>query len=238
MPAPKDIRPDLWAALRTCRLWHGASDRGVEKLARTATVRDMERGEMIAAEGDLADGFGVLVSGRARVFYLGADGKQITFEELGTGDAPAAVAALGGGRFPANIEATTAGTIAWMPRESLYALLAEEPTVARTLVAMLASKVVNFTAVVQTLALDVPSRLARYLFQRALAVGETTPEGLRVDLGMTKSELAAALGTVPETLSRALARLRDDDVLDVQGRVVVVYDVGALARMGSGYEEG
>ena len=179
-----------------------------------------------------------MVSGKARVFYLGADGKQITFEELGTGDAPAAVAALAGGRYPANVEATTAGTIAWLPRETLYDMLAKEPRVARDLISNLAGKVVNFTAVVQTLALDVPSRLARYLFQRALGVGETTPSGLSVDLGMTKSELAAALGTVPETLSRAFARLKDDGVLEVQGRVVIVHDVGALARMGSGYEEG
>lgn len=238
MARPADIRPDLWAALRGCRLWRDASDAAIERMARAATIRDIERGETIAIEGDTANGFGVIVSGKARVFYLGADGKQITFEELTVSDAPAAVAALAGGRYPANIETTTAGTIAWLPREILYELLAEEPGVARSLIANLASKVVNFTSVVQTLALDVPSRLARYLFQRALAVGETTPEGLRVDLGMTKSDLASALGTVPETLSRAFARLKDDEVLEVQGRTVVVYDVGALARMGSGYEEG
>lgn len=238
MAAPSDVRPDLWAALRSCRLWRTASDKGVAVLARSARVADLTRGEAIATEGDIADDFGVLVSGKARVFYLGADGKQITFEELGVGDAPAAVAALAGGRFPANIEASTDGTIAWLRRESLYELLASEPAVAQSLVASLASKVVNFTSVVQTLALDVPSRLARYLFQRSLATGEATSEGLRVDLGMTKSELASALGTVPETLSRAFARLRDDGIIDVQGRTVIVYDVGALARTGSGYEEG
>jgi len=238
MTAPSDVRPDLWAALRSCRLWRSASDKAVAVLARSARVADLTRGETIATEGDIADNFGVLVSGKARVFYLGADGKQITFEELGVGDAPAAVAALAGGRFPANIEASTDGTIAWLGRESLYELLASEPAVAQSLVASLASKVVNFTSVVQTLALDVPARLARYLFQRSLATGEATSEGLRVDLGMTKGELASALGTVPETLSRAFARLRDDGIIDVQGRTVIVYDVGALARTGSGYEEG
>lgn len=238
MAAPSDIRPDLWAALRACRLWRPASDGAVAALARQATVRDVERGELLAAEGDIAGSFGVLVSGKARVFYLGADGKQITFEELGVGDALAAVAALAGGRYPANIEAGTAGSVAWLDREALYELLAREPEVAKSLVASLASKVVNFTSVVQTLALDVPARLARYLFQRSLASGEATSDGLRVDLGMTKGELASALGTVPETLSRAFARLRDDGVVDVQGRTVIVHDVGALARMGSGYEEG
>jgi CRP/FNR family transcriptional regulator len=55
---------------------------------------------------------------------------------------------------------------------------------------------------------------------------------------MSKSELASSLGTVPETLSRALARLRDEGVLVVRGSEVVVLDVGALARLGAGYEEG
>ena len=236
--APEDIRPDVWGALRSCRLWRDASDRRIAALARNATIREVTRGESLAVEGDIAESFGVVVSGRARVFYLGADGRQITFEELGVGEPLAAVAALAGGRYPANIDATTDGTVAFLRRETLFELLATEPVVSRNLIASLANKVVNFTSVIQTLALDVPSRLARYLFQRALASGTTTIEGLRVELGMSKGELASALGTVPETLSRAFARLKDDGILDVQGRTVIVYDVGALARQGSGYEEG
>jgi CRP/FNR family transcriptional regulator len=135
------------------------------------------------------------------------------------------------------VDAATDATVAWLPREALFDLMAAEPAVARALIADLANRVVNLTSVVQTLALDVPGRLARFLFQRSLAAGEATPEGLRVPLGMSKAELASSLGTVPETLSRAFARLRDEGVLDVRGREVVVFDVGALARLGSGYEE-
>ncbi|MRR11893.1 helix-turn-helix domain-containing protein, partial [bacterium] len=66
---------------------------------------------------------------------------------------------------------------------------------------------------------------------------QAPPEGPRVPLGSTKAELASSLGTVPETLSRALGRLRDEGVLEVRGNDVLVLDVGALARLGSGYEE-
>jgi cAMP-binding proteins - catabolite gene activator and regulatory subunit of cAMP-dependent protein kinases len=235
--ATKPVRPDVYAAFRGSRLWRTASDEAVRRLAEIASVSDVPRGTPLATEGEPAERFGVLVAGRARVFHLQADGRTITLEALEAGDPLAAVAALAGGRYPANVDATTPATIAWLARDALFDLIETEPAVARSLIADLATRVVNLTSVVQTLALDVPGRLARYLFQRSLAAGTPTAEGLVVSLGMTKTELAAALGTVPETLSRAFGRLRDDDVLIVRGTDVVVLDVGALARLGSGYEE-
>lgn len=238
MTAPTEIRPDVWAALRGCRLWHTASDAAVAQLAQRARVTDMPRGSSLAREGETAEEFGVLVSGRARVFYLGADGRQITFETIAAGEPLAAVAAMAGSRYPANIEAATPATVACIPTEALFDLLASEPQVARTLVADLANRVVNFTAVVTTLALDVPSRVARYVFHRALQSGSTTSRGLEIELGMKKGELAMALGTVPETLSRAFAKLTADGILEVHGQMVTILDVRALAAMGSGYDEG
>lgn len=231
------MRPDVIAAIRACRLWRTASAQAIERLASTARVIDAPRGTVLVAEGEPATRFGVVVAGKVRVCHLQADGRTVVLETIESGGAFAAVSALAHGRYPATVEAATPVTVAWLEPENVLAMLEAEPAVLRSLVADLASRVVDLTSVVQTLALDVPERLARYLFQRSLAAGEATPEGLRVPLGMTKAELAASLGTVPETLSRAFARLRDDGVLTVRGREVVVHDVGALARLGSRYEE-
>jgi len=235
---PADVRPDVWSAFRACRLWRTASDEAVASLARAASVREVARGTTLAVEGDIARDFGLVVAGKARVFYLGADGKQLTFETIETGEPFAAVASLASGRYPAHVEAATPSTVACIRGEALFELLEAEPQVARGLVSDLANRVVNFTAVVQTLALDVPSRVARYVFQRALQVGQPTTQGLEVSLGMKKGELAMALGTVPETLSRAFAKLSADGVLEVHGSTITVLDVRALASIGSGYDEG
>lgn len=229
-------RADVMAAFRACRLWHTASEGAVSRLAASAQVLEVPRGALLAAEGDAADRFGVVVSGRVRVFHLTADGRTIVLETMEHGESFGAVAALAGGRYPATMDAATPATIAWLQRDTIFSVLAEEPDVARALVADLSTRLINLTSVVQSLALDVPGRLARYLFQRSLAVGEATPEGLLVSLGMSKTDLAASLGTVPETLSRALGKLRDEGVLEVRGSEIIVYDVGALARLGSGWE--
>jgi CRP-like cAMP-binding protein len=229
--------PEVLAALRACRLWRAASDEAVARLVTLARVQDADRGSVLVSEGDPATRFGVVVYGRAKVYHLGADGRVLTFETAGTGDPIAAVASLAGTRYPATIEAATDITVAWLEREDVFALIEDQPEVARSVITDLAARVANMTAVATSLSMDVPSRVAAYLFQRSLAVGHATAEGLVVDLGMTKTELASSLGTVPETLSRALARLRDDGVLEVRSRDVVVKDVGALARLGSGYSE-
>lgn len=230
------VRSDLLTALRACRLWRTASDEAVADLAQAATVIDAPRGTVIATEGEPAETFGVVIVGKIRVFYLGADGRQITFETLETSQPFAVVAALAGARHPANIEAATPVTYACVPATALFDLLDKEPAVARTLIADLSTRLVNFTAVVSTLALDVPGRVARYVLHQALASGRPTSRGLEVQLGMKKGELAMALGTVPETLSRALAKLKDGGVLDVHGQVVTVYDMRTLASLAGGHE--
>jgi CRP-like cAMP-binding protein len=240
--SPKGARPepaaDILAAVRACRLWHAATDAGVARLASSARVQRAERGAVLMTEGQLSEEFAVVVAGKVSVHHLAANGRKIRLESAGPGEPVAAVAALAGVRAPAFAETVTPAVLAWLPVSAVFDLMAAEPVVALELVRTLARRVVEMTGVVQSFALDVPQRLARYLFQRSLASGRTVADGLLVTLDMSKTELAAALGTVPETLSRALSRLKSDGIAETRGRDVLVRDVGALARLGAGYEEG
>ncbi len=225
------------AVLGESALLRGFSAEALDRLAASARAERFDRGSLLIAEGEPAERFGVIAAGRVNVSHLRPDGRRVALETAEKGESFAAVAALAGGRHPATVEAVTPGTAVWVERDDLLAAIEHEPAAARVLLQDLASRLVRLTDVVRTLSLDVPGRLAGYLFGRALSVGKATPSGLEVDLGMTKAELAQSLGTVPETLSRALARLRDEGVLEVRGGTVLVYDVSALAKMGSGYEE-
>lgn len=238
MSIPADIRADVWAAFRRCGLWRTASDDAVAALARASRIEDVARGARLTTEGVPADQFGLVVAGRARVFYAGADGRQITFETIEAGQPFGAVGALAGTRHPANVDAATPTTVALVPAQALFDLVDAEPEVARTLIADLAGRVVTFTSVVTTLSLDVQSRVARYVLHQVLKGGQSTPRGLEVPLGMKKGEMAMALGTVPETLSRAFAKLAAEGVMEVNGQLVTVLDMRALAALCSGYEEG
>jgi CRP-like cAMP-binding protein len=223
-------------ALRRVRLLRRASEAGISRLASASSLRTFDRAEVIVEQGAPADGGGVVLSGRVSAYHLGADGRRLLLETAGPDEPVAVVAALAGGRYPAWVEALRPTAVAWFGRDALLELLDAEPAVSRSVIADLADRVVAFSSVFTSLSLDVPSRVARFVFQRSLAVGASSQEGLVVDLGMTKAELAASLGTVPETLSRAFAKLKDEGLLEVRGRRIVVLDVGGLARRGEGFE--
>ncbi|MCL5887993.1 MAG: helix-turn-helix domain-containing protein, partial [Actinobacteria bacterium] len=85
------------------------------------------------------------------------------------------------------------------------------------------------------LRLDVPSRVAAHLLHLALSSGTRSPDGVEVVLDRSKADIAAAVGTVPETLSRALAKLAEESIIKVDGQKITVLDVRSLAERGSGW---
>lgn len=60
---------------------------------------------------------------------------------------------------------------------------------------------------------EVPGRLAVYL----LYLSDRNGKGEDVELDMTKTQLAAFLGTIPETLSRVFAKMSQDGLIAIDG---------------------
>lgn len=218
-------------------MWRGASKTGLATLARAARVESVERGAVLVVEGEIADRFGIVVAGSVKVLHLAPDGRRFAFEDMGVAEPFGAAAALAGGRYPATVEATERSRIAWLGRDAVFELMDAEPEVSRALIVDLARRVTNLTGIAHSLVQDIPSRLAAFLFQRALASGRREEDALVIDIGMTKAELAESLGTVPETLSRSLARLRDRGLIEVDGPRIRILDVGAIAKLGAGFED-
>ena len=70
-------------------------------------------------------------------------------------------------------------------------------------------------------------RLAAYL----LSLATEGQAGEIVELELSKTQLSAAVGTVPETLSRAFQQLNRLGAVETRGRRVVIKDRAALERM-------
>jgi CRP/FNR family transcriptional regulator len=228
------VLEDIYLALRTNRMLRSASDEGLQRMAAAGALREFGKGERVCTEGEPADHFGIILSGTVPSYQLSADGHRFLFAIGERGDNIGIPPAIAGGRYSFCFEASGKSTIAWFPRASIFDLVEAEPAVGRDLMIMLADWLTSTMRTNRILTLDVPSRVASYLFGRSLADGVSTPEGLSVALGIYKADLASYLNTVPETLSRAFATLTAEGLITVHGRTVIIHDVKGLAHRGEG----
>jgi CRP/FNR family transcriptional regulator len=113
-------------------------------------------------------------------------------------------------------------------------VIRDEPDVMMSVVGELSRQMTSMVTMVKTLSADVPARVAIYI---GLMLEEQNPAGrgqFTIDLGMTRVELAARLGTVPETLSRAFHVLQSEGVVESHGQKIVVLDRDALIARSNG----
>lgn len=200
------------------------------RIAAFATTRRFRRRETIFREGDRAEGFYVVASGRVKVFKLSPEGKEQVLHIVDPGQSFAEAAIFEGGDYPAGAEALSDCELVQVPKKPFIALLDETPRMALRLLASLSRWLVRMTSLVEDLALrDVEARLCAYLLGEMEARGVPVRDGAVVELAVGKNVLASRIGTVPETLSRTLRKLQEEGTIRVRGRQIRVVRAGALA---------
>lgn len=222
---------ELRKFLANIQLWRGLPEDQLEALAKIAIAKTYTKGEIIFVEGDDGCGFFVVRYGRVKVFKQSAEGKEQILQFFGDGEHFAEVPAFDGQCFPASAVAVEKTELVFFPRPSFLELLQQHPTLAITMLAVFARHLRRFAQLIEDLSLkEVPGRLAAYL----LYLSERNGKGEDVELDMTKTQLAAFLGTIPETLSRVFAKLNQEGLISLDGSRINLLNRERLTRLAEG----
>ena len=219
---------ELVGILQKASLFSGLEEATVLQVIRGGRLRLFAAGQTVFLQGDPARGLHVVVHGKVKVFKRSPQGRAQTLMIMGPGEPVGEVAALSGDNYPAGAETLEATETFYLPREAFVELIRSEPEVALKLLAALSTRLRAFASLIEDLSLKgVSERLSVHL----LALAEAADGRHALDLGISKGELAAAMGTVPETLSRAFQQLSRAGAIETKGRKVVIKDRALLERL-------
>jgi len=216
--------------LHAAELFAQLDDEQLARIEAVARPVALPADSTLFLRGDPAAAFYLLAEGRVKVYKLLRDGRTATIRHV----APRqtfAEAALFHDSYPSSAETMSACRLYRFETRAFRELLLAEPQLAVNLMGAMAELLALLNRRVEELLLPVPARLARYLL--ALADEQLEPAARTVRLPTSKRELAARLGTVPETLSRAFDRLKRGGVLRMSGDHVFIeiLDAGTLQRL-------
>ena len=202
-------------------LFEGLPPEQIEDLAMIVTDQTFGKGEAIFSEGEDADGFYVVITGRVKIFKLSADGKEQILHFFGPGEPFGEVPVFTGQHFPASAEVMEESRVFFFPRKSFVDLIKRNPSLALNMLAILSKRLRRFAALIDDLSLkEVPGRLAAYL----LYLSDQNKGAKVLELAVTKAQLASLLGTIPETLSRILGKLSSQGLIESDGRRIRIMD--------------
>jgi CRP-like cAMP-binding protein len=209
--------------LKAAPLFRRLTDDQLAGLAAIAHPVRLPAGRPIFWQGEPAQAYYLLTGGMVKVYKAFRDGRTASIRHVRPGET-FGESVLFTERYPASTETLTECALYRFDVAEFRALLTTEPEIAIGLLGAMANLMVMLNQRVEELLLPVPARLARYL-------GDLARQGDEVTLPTSKQELAARLGTVPETLSRTLNRFARAGVVTVDGNRIRVCNRAALERL-------
>jgi len=212
--------------LRRAPLFSEISEEQLEKLADIASAVTLPADASVFSQGNRADAFYLLVEGAVKVAKTLLDGRGTTIRYVAAGDT-FGESVLFHDTYPSSAETLAPSRLCRFETRAFRKLMLAEPELALVTIAAMARRLVMLNQRVEELLLPVPARLARYLLE--LCDEQGTPSRCR--LTCSKHELASRLGTVPETLSRALSRLAAGRLIAVHGKDIEVTNIDGLERL-------
>ena len=208
-------------------LFEGLPPDHLDELTDIAINKSYSRGETIFFEDDDANGFYMVGEGKVKIFKLSPMGKEHILHIFGQGEPFGEVPVFHGRPFPATAEALVKTETLFFPRIRFIQLVENNPSIALNMLAVLSLRLRRFATQIENLSLkEVPARLAGYLIYLSREQGG----GDVVTLEISKGQLASLLGTIPETLSRIFARMSEEGLIRVDGKVISLLDPEALVR--------
>jgi len=211
-------------------LFQGLASGQIAGLAGICALRGYSRGDPIFEADTPAPGFWAVARGRVRIYRASLSGTEHILHVFGPGEAFAEVAVFEGRDYPASAQALEDSELLFFPRAAFAGLLRADPELAMRMLGLLSLRLRVFVNKIEELTLkEVPARLATHL----LLLSSTQGRGAVV-LDLPKGQLAAYLGSTPETLSRALKRLADEGCIQVDASRITLLDPQRLQDIAAG----
>ena len=210
-------------------LFRGLTEPEMAFIVRRAVPRQFAAGELIFSEGDPCQGMYVIESGNVKLFKTSAGGREQVLAVDGPGGSIAELQVFDDGNYPASAVAVGEARLVFVGKQDFRALVLEHPQVAIKVLRVVGARLRRLVGIIEELSFTtVRHRMAALLLNLAKRQGTKTARGVEFQLPATHQEVAGMIGTVRELVSRSLGRLQSLDLIQLDGRTVIIPDLKRL----------
>ncbi|HXF48008.1 MAG TPA: Crp/Fnr family transcriptional regulator [Verrucomicrobiae bacterium] len=222
---------DKVALVRKIPFFAALSDPDAKKIAGLLVERKIARGEYLFWEGDPSEWLYVITEGKVKLVKSSSRGKETAIELV----APGQVCGTSVIYSPAHLAsavAETATAALGLRRAELEKIVYSTPEVARSVIEYLGNRLKSAHDTITSLVTSkVETRIASVLLKLAEHHGSPNPKGVRINIPLTRRDIADAVGTTVETTIRTLSRFQKEKILSTESKHILISDLPRLKKL-------
>jgi CRP/FNR family cyclic AMP-dependent transcriptional regulator len=218
-PTKRKIRE----AFERAPLFRDVNKTVMEALARSSTLRNVRKGELLFHQDDHADAVYIVSSGAISIFLGIADGRELVINVMHPGDAFGEIALFTDQSRSTGALGREDGEVVTIPRETFMEIVEDDPELLRRVLEITAQRLRVSSERESALAfLDASARIARVL----LSLDEQL-EGKNV-IEITQEDLSQHVGLTRQTVASTLGKWRRDGWVDTTRGAIYIQNRGVI----------
>lgn len=195
----------------------------LEKLSKERPVVHYKKKEILFHEGDSPHYLFFLNKGKVKAFKVHDDGKEYVTSLYAKGDFFGYIPLLENSPYPDSSMALEDSEICKIPKEDYISLIYKNRDVATQFIKLLSNHVIEKEKQLLSLAYDtVRKRIAEALLFLAKRFPETSKKNIKISA--SREDLANMAGTATETVIRVLSEFKEDKIIEIDGRDILLID--------------
>lgn len=196
-----------------------------------------KKGQTLFYEGTRPMGLFCINEGTVKVYKTTSNGKEQIIRLAKSGDFLGYRALLGEDRYAASATILEDAKICFIPKENFMKLLSEDSNLYRKLMKVVCHELGMMEEKVADLSQKtVRERLAHTLLMLKETYGIDGEErSQKIDIALSREDLASIVGTATETVIRLLSEFKNDGYISFEGKKIHILNAGALIRTSDYY---
>jgi CRP/FNR family transcriptional regulator, cyclic AMP receptor protein len=214
--------------IRRVPLFSTLSDVEFSQIQHIFVQRACRKGQIIFLEEETGNYMYLVLSGKVKVSKAGTGGKETILAIHRTGDFFGEMSLLDGKTSPATVSAMEDAKIISVSGADFHKHLMHNEKVMLQIIHVLCARLRQVWQTQSVSSSTADARIRMGIYQLAKKHGIRDAHGTIIDLKITHQELAEMVGTSRETVTRTLAHLREQGIIEIEQRRITLINADSL----------
>jgi CRP-like cAMP-binding protein len=223
--------PEKIAVLKRVPFLQGLSASDLKSISQKFSEVRFARGEYLYWEGDPSDRLYVVRRGKVKITKGSTSGKEIVLDILSSGEVCGG-SAVYSATNPSSALAVDHVVAYALSKRDFLQLLETYRSLSTQFIMYLGGKLMKAHEMMMSLITsNVEKRIAALLMGLCEKHGSQTPQGIRINLRLTRQDIADIVGTTVETAIRVMSKFGKQGILTTESKHIVITSKKKLSSL-------